>query len=171
MVQEAAFPGGIYVSYLHGVDALFNVERLQFSDRNVALDLNDGDSANTALRILTAVVGKESLTNQALVGEIIAYTDQFDLASLAQVLIDAGVLAQFAGGSSNAHLIQHLYKNIAGQGPSQAELQWTLDFVANNGFTQTDILETMIMLPQTGAQAQLIAQPQVGVDYLPYELL
>lgn len=167
-VLQEAFPNHLWIRTLVGQDFITNIERLEFSDMNVALDLKDGDSANTALRFLTAIVGKTALQNKALVGEAIAYTDAFETGDLAQLLIDSGVLAQFAGGSSDADLVKLLYANIAGQAPSAAELQWTLDFATGNGFTQADILEFAVGLSQNAPEALLLGQP--GIDYLPYAL-
>lgn len=149
---------------------LFNVERVMFSDSAVALDLADGESANTAIRLLTAVAGKDSVQDKALLGEVLAYTDQFDLGSLARVLIDAGVMAQFAGGTSDRHLVQHLYANIAGEAPSEADLQWTLNYVADAGLTQAGILEAMVQLPHTAARADLVGLAQKGMEYQSYDL-
>lgn len=168
MMAGALYLGAMLVSGNGGTHALFNMDRLEFNDRSTALDLDDGDAANTALRFLTAIAGKAALQNQALIGEAIAYADAFETGDLAQWLIDAGVLAQFAGGSSDADLVKLLYANIAGQPASAAELQWTLDFAAHNGFTQADILEFAVGLSQNAPQALLTGQP--GIDYLPYEL-
>lgn len=151
-------------------DWLVNIERLEFSNRNVALDLERGDAANTALAFLTVLKGASSLNNVSLAGEAIYYADQMDTAALARMLIDAGVTAQLAGGHSDAALIQLFYLNITGQRASQADLQWTLDFAQAQGFSQADMLAFAVELPQTYRSVDLVGLQRSGWTYIEYEI-
>lgn len=151
-------------------DWLVDIERLEFSNRNVALDLERGDAANTAAAFLVALKGAGALRDITLSGEAISYADQLDTAALARMLVDAGVTAQLAGGHSDAALIQLFYQNVTGQRASQADLQWTLDFTQAQGFSQSDMLAFAVELPQIHQTADLVGLQRSGWTYLPYEL-
>lgn len=151
-------------------DWLVNIERLAFSDSSVALDLQNGDAANTALSFLVALKGSKALSDIALAGEAIFYADQLDTAALAQMLVDAGVTAQLAGSGSDEALIQLFYQNLTGQRASQADLRWTLDFVHDQGFSQADMLAFAVELPQIDPSADLAGLQRTGWAYLEYGL-
>lgn len=163
-----------YTVTLQGTDAslsqdwLVNIERLEFSDRHVALDLQAGEASTHAVGLVTALLDKPALTDAALMGELIHYADQLDLQVMAEILVNAGVTAGLAGGNSDSALIQLLYRNVTGYAPSAEELQWTVAYAQDNHFSQADILSVIATLPQTYARADLVGLQQHGLTYLEY---
>lgn len=163
-----------YTVTLQGTDAslsqdwLVNIERLEFSDRHVALDLQAGEASTHAVGLVTALLDKPALTDAALMGELIHYADQLDLRVMAEILVNAGVTAGLAGGNSDSALIQLLYRNVTGNAPSAEELQWTVAYAQDNHFSQADILSVIATLPQTYARADLVGLQQHGLTYLEY---
>ena len=149
-------------------DWLVNIERLEFSDRNVALDLQAGEASTNAVGLVTALLDRPALTNAALMGELIHYADQLSLHEMAQILVDAGVTAGLAGGSSDSALVQLLYRNVTGQAPSAEELQWTVAYAQEHHFSQADIVSVIATLPQTYARADLVGLQQQGLTYVEY---
>jgi Ca2+-binding RTX toxin-like protein len=114
-----------------GTDTLANVERLQFSDGKLALDLSG--NAGEVAKILGAVFGKDSVSNQQYVGIGLHYTDTgmsyFDLMQLA---INA---ALGANSGSHAEVVKLLYTNVIGVAPDAATLKSFTDLLDNGTYT------------------------------------
>lgn len=114
-------PGGGVVtlvdqSGVEGTDRLSGVERLQFADRRVAIDL-DGN-AGVAAKVLGVVFGAAIVANPAIVGIGIALTDQGMSAD------QLGALAMNAAGRTrHADVVSLLWTNLFGRGPTGAELE------------------------------------------------
>jgi len=90
-----------------GVDTLTNIERLQFTDTNIALDLSG--NAGTTAKILGAVFGGQSLTNKSYVGIGLKYLDAgWTYDNLAGLALDA------AGAKTNDQIVSLLWKNVIG---------------------------------------------------------
>ncbi len=105
-----------------GVDTLTTIERLQFSDAKVAIDLMPGgDAAKTAQ--LLGVVGFSLLLQKATVGIVLSVVDQTgaDLKGLFGQLVSGGLATQLAGGDSNEALVKLAYRNLTGTEASDAQ--------------------------------------------------
>ncbi|MEZ0309428.1 MAG: beta strand repeat-containing protein, partial [Ramlibacter sp.] len=95
-----------------GTDTLTHVERLQFSDSNLALDL-DGN-AGTVAKILGAVFGAGSVSNATYAGIGLDYADGgMSYGSLVQLALDV----RLGAGASHAAVVDLLYLNVAGIHP------------------------------------------------------
>jgi hypothetical protein len=149
-----------------GQDRLLGVERLQFADHAVALDL-DG-AVGQAVRILAAAKGSEVLADRALVGGLIAYVDAHGARGLAEGLQTHGVLDSLSGGDSLEALVTLLYGHVAGRPPSAAELQWTQVLVEEQQWDHADLLLYVAELPQTAELIGLNALAAQGVAYDPW---
>lgn len=146
-----------------GRDLLQGVERLQFADQAVALDL-DG-AAGQALRLLAAAVGPQKLADRALLGEVIAYVDAYGAQSLADEVQANGLLDALAGGDSLQALVTLLYRNLTGHAPNQEELQWTLALAEQQYWDRADVLLQVAQLPQTAELIGLDVLASQGVAY------
>jgi len=99
-----------------GTDTLTGVERLQFSDTKLALDL-DGNAGYVA-RILGAVFGRESVTNKEYVGIGLSYMDGgMSYEALMALAIDVRL-----GGVSATAVVNLLWGNVIGGMPSASDL-------------------------------------------------
>ncbi len=97
---------------LEGNDTLVHVERLQFANSKLALDL-DGNAGMVA-KILGAVFGASSVSNTAFVGIGLHYADEgMSYQALVQLAIDA----RLGPGASHAAVVNLLYTNVAGAAP------------------------------------------------------
>lgn len=109
-----------------GSDYLISVERLQFADAKVALDLGPRDCAGQAVLLIGAVLGKElTLAKKELMGTVIGLFDEgYDMGALAGALmrlpIWAGVLTPT---NSKADIAAYLFRVTNGHEPSNLELQ------------------------------------------------
>ena len=149
-------------------DWLVNIERLEFSDRSVALDFDAGEAGSVAVGLVTALLGRQSLSNAALMGEVIHYADHMDAQSMARILVDAGITASLAGGNSDSDLIRLLYRNVTGQTPSAANLKGTVAYAQDNDYSQADILSVIAGIPQTFARADLVGLQQQGLTFIEF---
>lgn len=103
------------VASRNGTDTVTRVERLQFSDVSIALDL-DGNAGKVA-KILGAVFGPSSVTNKSYVGIGLGLLDggmSYDaLAALA---------VSVTGKSSSTDVCNLLWTNVVGSAPTAANI-------------------------------------------------
>ena len=146
-----------------GRDTLLGVERLQFADHAVALDL-DG-AAGQALRLLAAALGANALDDRALVGELIAFVDAQGAQALADSVQANGILDQLAGGDSMQALISLLYLNLVQRIPDEAQLQEFMELAEQQNWDRADLLVHAAELAQTAHTIGLQALAEQGVAY------
>lgn len=115
---------------LDGSDQLYQVERLQFTDKMVALDF-DGVGGK-AYRIYKAAFDRTP--DQGGLGYWIAQMDKgMDLISVAARFIDSPEFrTQYGTNPTNAQFITLLYDNVLGRTPDQAGLNWWVNEMAIN---------------------------------------
>jgi len=118
-----------------GTDTLTNVERLQFSDGHLALDLSG--NAGEVAKILGAVFGVGSVTNQQYVGIGLHYTDMgMSYADLMQLAINA---ALGANASNHAAVVNLLYTNVIGVAPDTATLNYFKGLLDDGTYTTASL--------------------------------
>ena len=103
-------------------DYLANIERLQFSNTKVALDMtgNAGDAA----RLIGALMGPSYVKDKALAGVVIGLLDQnYSTQTIATLGLGTSTYIGLAGSSSNEDFVKHVFKNVIGRPPVEAELQ------------------------------------------------
>lgn len=103
-------------------DYLANIERLQFSNTKVALDMtgNAGDAA----RLIGALLGPSYVKDKALAGVVIGLLDQnYSTQTIATLGLGTSTYIGLAGSSSNEDFVKHVFKNVIGRPPVEAELQ------------------------------------------------
>ena len=103
-------------------DYLINIERLQFSNTKVALDMtgNAGDAA----RLIGALLGPSYVKDKALAGLVIGLLDQnYSTQTIATLGLGTSTYIGLAGSSSNEDFVKHVFKNVIGRPPAEAELQ------------------------------------------------
>jgi Ca2+-binding RTX toxin-like protein len=114
-----------------GTDSLTNVERLQFSDGHLALDLSG--NAGEVAKILGAVFGAGSVANQHFVSIGLHFTDTgMSYADLMQLAINA---ALGANASSHSAVVNLLYTNVIGVAPDAATLALFTSLLDNGTYT------------------------------------
>jgi Ca2+-binding RTX toxin-like protein len=103
-------------------DYLINIERLQFSNTKVALDMtgNAGDAA----RLIGALLGPSYVKDKALAGVVIGLLDQnYSTQTIATLGLGTSTYIGLAGSSSNEDFVKHVFKNVIGIPPTEADLQ------------------------------------------------
>ncbi len=142
-----------------GVDSLINIERLQFTDKSVALDL-DG-RAGVVAKLIGAVLGKEAVHSPTLVGI------GLDLIDKGLSAKEIGALALGAAGLySNQSIVSTLWTNVVGVSPTESEIAPYLSML-QNGLPPGELVLLASDTTLNAAQIDLVGLAQVGLDYLP----
>ena len=144
-----------------GVDKLVNIERLQFKDVNVALDLNA--NAGLVAKTLGAVFGKSAVANKDYAGIGLHFVD--DLHYSYADLMQLAIAAKLGANPSSGQVVDLLYTNVVGQAPDALTRKAFSDLLDNQTFTvgslgvlaaETDLNKTNI---------NLVGLMQTGLEY------
>ncbi|BBB63844.1 hypothetical protein UNDKW_5571 [Undibacterium sp. KW1] len=148
---------------VEGTDTVNQVERLQFADMSVALDINS--TAGVAYRIYQAAFNRTP--DLPGLGYWIGQMDKGS--TLNQVAASFVISAEFkqlygANISDNAFLTA-LYSNVLHRTPDQAGFDYWNGQVSK-GMTRADILASFS--ESTENQVQVVAKIQNGIDFIPF---
>ncbi|NRF67799.1 hypothetical protein HLB44_12470 [Aquincola sp. S2] len=141
-----------------GRDLLLNVERLQFTDIAVALDL--GGNAGRVARLIGAVAGIDGLGDERLVGRALGLKD----AGYSDVAI-AYELLRAEGLHSPAAVVAELWTNLFGTPPAAWQSQPYVDMIERG----TSAAELAVMAADTELNAQridLVGLSWFGLGYV-----
>ncbi|HEU4850817.1 MAG TPA: DUF4214 domain-containing protein [Telluria sp.] len=121
-----------------GVDTLANVERLQFGDTAVALDIDS--VGGQAYRLYNAVLGRTP--DAGGLGYWMASMDKgMSLGQVASYMIAGDEFVKnFGANLSNQALVQTLYQNILDRTPEQAGLAYWVDALDKGLISQAEAL-------------------------------
>ncbi len=143
----------------NGTDKLINVERLNFTDKSFALDL-DGNAGTTA-KILGAVFGKEFLNNKNYVGIGLSYLDGgWTYEKLAALALEA------AGAKTNDQIVSLLWTNVIGTKPTEADKQPFIELL-ENGMTAGSLAQYAADTSFNITNINLVGLAQTGIEYIP----
>ena len=136
---------------------LVNVERLAFSDTQLALDL-DGH-AGQAAKLLGALGGAVFLANKPLVGEVIR---ALDAGTSAQDLAQLGL--QLLGAQSPGQITQLLWTNVVGSAATPAQLQPFVEMMAQ-GVTGGELAVLASNLELNATRIDLMGLSATGIEF------
>ena len=149
-----------------GTDTVTSVERLQFSNTKLALDLGVAQPGGEAALLIGAVVGKASLTDKALVGQFITFFDAgYTMHDAANVLVNAGIMDRLAGGSSTNAYVSLIYYAVVGQVATPATTAELAGYIESGGYTKADFLSIVASLPLNQANVDLVGLQLTGLSY------
>ena len=142
--------------------SLSSVERIKFTDSSVALDL-DG-AAGSAVQMLGAVMGKDTLSNKSLVGIAISIYDQgMTETQIARLALNA-VLGT---NPSNKAVVELLYKNLTGFQPDPLSEALYVGMINNGTYTQESITVMAVNLDVNKTNINITGLSQTGIEYVP----
>lgn len=142
-------------------DSLKSIERIQFSDVSLALDL--GGNAGIIAKILGAVGGKEAVYNARYVGIGLDLIDKgmsfSDIASLA---------LQELGYSTHEAVVNALWTNVVGAPPTADE---KAPFIAmlKDGMSHGELAKLAAETSENAINIGLVGLAQNGIEYTPVE--
>jgi FG-GAP-like repeat/RTX calcium-binding nonapeptide repeat (4 copies) len=145
-----------------GSDTLTNVERLQFTDVSIALDLTGDGHAAVVAKILGAVFGRESVANKEYVGIGLYFMDNgWNYQGLAARALNA------AGATTNDAIVSLMWKNIVGTNATDTE---KAPFIAllQNGMTPGELVQMAGDTDFNTANIDLVGLVSLGLEYLSF---
>ena len=146
-----------------GIDTLTNVERLQFADTNIALDING--NAGQVAKILGAVFGADQVSNKTYAGIGLNLLDQ-GVVSYSR-LMQLAIEAKLGVGASNAQVVDLLYRNLTkAAADSNAVGYWTHQ-IEQGAYSQASLAVMAAELDVNKQNINLVGLEQVGLAYLP----
>ena len=147
-----------------GTDTLHQVERLQFTDVMIGLDIHG--NAGVAYRIYQAAFNRTP--DMAGLGYWIGEMDRgLNLGDVAASFVASDEFRRLYGDNpSNEQVIVAYYKNVLHRAPDADGLAYWLDHLAKGLDTQATALAGFSESVEN--QAQLLGQIQNGISYLPY---
>lgn len=149
-----------------GNDSLINIERVQFADTYVALDL-DGNAGKVA-KTIGALFGKDGLANKGYVGLGLSLLDKgITYDALVALAVNSAPFTQLAGGKSNPQFVDLVYRNLIGTAPTEAARSHYVDLLDRGVFSQASLA---LVAADTGFNTQqidLVGLSSAGLAYTP----
>lgn len=142
-----------------GRDTLTDVERIQFRDSNLALDL-DGNAGMTA-KIIGAVLGKAAVKNPAFVGIGLNYLDK------GMSYSDLGALALSAvGAKTNDAIVSTLWLNVVGFPASTSDKAPYIKMLSD-GMKPGDLVVLAADTTFNTMNINLVGLAETGIEFTP----
>ena len=145
-------------------DYLSNIERLQFSNGKVALDL--GGNAGQAARLIGALLGPSFIKDKALAGVVIGLVDQdYSIENIANLGLSTSFYLALAGSTKNEDFVNHVFRNVVGRPPEVNE-QKTYVVMLNAGTSQAALAVMAAGTEFTASQIGLTGLTSHGWDFI-----
>ena len=141
------------------LDVLSNIERVSFTDKSIAIDL-DGN-AGTTTKILGAIFGKESINNKNYVGIGLHFLDAgWTYDNLCGLALDA------VGAKTNDQIVNLLWTNVIGTKPTAADKQ-PFTALLENGMSAGALAHLAADSSFNTTNINLVGLAQTGIEYIP----
>lgn len=143
------------------IDALINIERLQFSDKSVALDM-DGHAGSTA-KILGVIFGKEAISNMSYAGIGLKLLDE---GMSDQDLLQLALTVKLGPDPTNADVVNLLYQNLVDSLPSSSDLNFWTETITSGQHSQASLGILAANLDLNATNINLVGLANSGLEYL-----
>ena len=151
---------------LDGTDTLVNIERLEFGDIGIALDMGISEGGGKSALLVGALLGSAGLSNRALVGQVLRFFDDgTTMGTAASLMVSTGIVASLAGGSGNTQFMQWIFRNVTGVSADNATTASLAGLLDQGIFTQATMLAAIAELPVNQINVGLVGLAQNGMDY------
>ena len=154
---------GMTVSGTEGNDTLTGIERFQFADQKIAIDLNDGQAASNTVRLIDAAFDAPTIqAHPDYVGIGLGLFDSGQsMLQVSQLVI--GVL----GNLDNDTFVDTVYQNVIGNAPSAEDHNLYAGLLTGSGGTlsQAQLLEIAANSEVNATNIDLFGLQQTGVEF------
>lgn len=151
---------GSVLSGPEGTDTLTDIERLRFSDRSLAFDLDRGEAAGNTVRLIGAAFGTQYLTPDTIGSVLDIFDSGYTLAGLSPVAITV------MGSPGNADFVETIFRNVVGFNPSPDLQQSLVNLLESGAMTQAQMLEIAANLEINEAHIGLVGMQENGVEFV-----
>lgn len=145
-----------------------SIERLQFLDGNVALDVDPNESAGMAALLATAAKGLAAVADRDFMGEIIALFDSGnDLYQTSELIVGTDWFKAATGGTDTG-FINLVYEHVMGVIPAAAEQDVFLGLLTGQGgsMDQADLFVAAALSQANQDTVNLVGLQQTGLAYI-----
>lgn len=144
-----------------GIDTLLNIERIRFSDKSIAIDLNG--NAGISAKVIGAVLGKTQVQNSSYVGLGLSYLDKgMSYSALSALALTA------VGATTNDAVVSTLWKNVIGT-DATAEIKAPYIKMLTDGMKVGDLVVLAADTSFNTTNINLVGLAQTGIEYLPVD--
>ena len=152
-----------------GTDTLTNIERLQFSNTKLALDMGVTQSGGETVLLIGAVLGNSALTDKALVGQLLSIFDtginMLDISNTIMGLDIWGALANSGHATaSKTQIASYLLTTVNGYAPDATTLS-TAVYSLNYDPVGT-FLAHLAVSTANQSQVGLVGLSQTGLEFV-----
>lgn len=147
-----------------GRDSLQNIERLQFPDQNMALDIAHGISGTVA-KFLGVVFGASAVLDRQMVGVGIHFGDA--LQNKPNELMRLALDARLGLNHSNAELVDLLFFNLFGSQPADPVRDSFVQWIDSGQQTQESLARLAAEQPENLSNIAWMGLIQNGLPYVP----
>jgi Ca2+-binding RTX toxin-like protein len=145
-------------------DYLSNIERIQFSNGKVALDL--GGNAGQAARLIGALLGPSFIKDKALAGVVLGLIDQdYSIESIANLGLNTSFYLALAGSTKHEDFVNHVFRNVVGRPPEVNEQKTYVDMLYA-GTSQAALAVMAAGTEFTASQIGLTGLTSHGWDFI-----
>ena len=148
-------------------DYLTSIERLQFKNSKLALDVaNDGPLADGA-KLMGALLGPAFVKDKTLAGIVINlmtqnYTPEF----VATLGLATPLYLSMAGSNSHADFVKHVFNNVVGRPPQPNELNLYVGMLESGAATQASLAVMAANTDLNAARIDLVGLIQHGWEFV-----
>jgi hypothetical protein len=148
-----------------GSDEVVNIERLQFADTKIALDV-DANPAMAA-KLIGVILGGSWVNSLFISGLALGILDNgYTPVTLARLGLESAMFVGLAGSASNKDFYNLVYKNVYGVLPDAATLQSALSQMDSGKATQADMVMKLVDVPQNLLNIDLVGIQSHGFEYV-----
>ena len=145
-------------------DYLVNIERLQFANGKVALDVENGN-AGEAAKLIGALLGPTYVKDKALAGIVINLLDQkYSSDTIVKLGIATPMFLGMAGSSSNTDFVKQVFTNVVGRAPTPSESSTYVNML-DAGTSQSALALMAAQTDLNAARINLVGLIQHGLEF------
>ena len=145
------------------VVTMANVERLDFQDINLALDMTG--HAGTVAKLISAIFGASYLGVEQYVGLGLQMIDGgTSEVAAADLAINTVLFTSLAGSTSNTDFVELVYQNVVGHAPSAGELSQYVGMLDSGAQTKASLA---VMAAESSHNAvHLVGVMDTGIEFV-----
>ena len=145
-------------------DYLSNIERLQFANGKVALDVENGN-AGEAAKLIGALLGPTYVKDKVLAGIVINLLDQkYTSDTIANLGLATPMFLSMAGSSSNTDFVKQVFTNVVGRAPTPSESSTYVNML-DAGTSQSALALMAAHTDLNAARINLVGLIQHGLEF------
>lgn len=151
-----------------GTTTMISVERLQFNDGRIALDLGLDQTAGQAALLISAALGKEQAADAATTGLVIGLLDSgITLGQASDMIVQADWFLDLTGGTETG-FVQTVLQHILGDDPSAALHNEYFGMLQTHGgsMDKAELFTYAALSEVNQQQVDLVGLQQSGLVYV-----